>query len=63
MKVTIKWFNSLKGFGFIRCEDGKDVYVHSSALLEGAAINEEAPVEFELEEAERGPRARNVTMC
>lgn len=63
MKGTVKWFNSMKGFGFIRGEDGKDVYVHSSALPDGVAINEEAPVEFEVEEAERGPRAKNVTMC
>jgi CspA family cold shock protein len=53
----------MKGFGFIRGEDGKDVYVHSSVLPEGVAINEEAPVEFDVEEAERGPRAKNVTMC
>jgi len=63
MKGTVKWYNSMKGFGFIQGEDGKDVFVHSSALPAGATINENAPVEFDVEAAERGPRATNVTMC
>jgi hypothetical protein len=44
MKGTVKWYNSMKGFGFIRGEDGKDVFVHSSVLPPGIAIDEEAPV-------------------
>jgi len=63
MKGTIKWYNSMKGFGFIQGEDGKDVFVHSTALPVGTAISENDPVEYEIEEAERGPRAINVTMC
>jgi CspA family cold shock protein len=63
MKGTVKWYNSMKGFGFIRGEDGKDVFVHSSVLPPGIAIDEEAPVEFDVEEAERGLRATKVTMC
>ena len=60
MKGTVKWFNSSKGFGFIEREGGKDVYVHQSALAEGTELNEGDKVEFEIEESDRGPKAKNV---
>lgn len=62
MKGTVKMFSKEKGFGFIRSEDGKDVFFHYSELqMEGfknAEVGEE--VEFDLQESDRGPRAANI---
>ncbi|MDY2922908.1 MAG: cold shock domain-containing protein [Eubacterium sp.] len=63
MKGTVKWFNAKKGFGFISDEDGKDVFVHFSALqMDGFKVLEEGDeVEFEVIDGEKGPQAANVT--
>ena len=37
MKGTIKWYNARKGYGFIDGEDGKDVFVHQSAVPTGTS--------------------------
>jgi len=60
MKGTIKFFNFMKGFGFINGEDGKAYFVHRSAVGEGVRLNENDAVEFDVEEGERGPKAVNV---
>ena len=62
MKGTVKWFNNQKGFGFICDENGKDVFVHYSGInMEGfKALEENAEVEFDVVESEKGPQAVNV---
>jgi CspA family cold shock protein len=60
MKGTVKMFNAARGFGFITGEDGKDVYVHSTAVEGGAALAVGDNVEYEVEAGDRGPRAKNV---
>ncbi|WP_374285725.1 cold-shock protein [Lactococcus sp.] len=60
---TVKWFNATKGFGFITAEDGKDVFVHFSAINTDGfkTLDEGQKVTFDLEEGPRGPQAVNVT--
>ncbi len=60
MKGTVKFFNSMKGFGFISGEDGKEYFVHQTGLKEGVALQDNDAVEFDVEQGDRGPKAVNV---
>jgi len=62
MNGTVKFFNEMKGFGFITAEDGKDYFVHQTALPEGVTLHENDAVTFDIEEGDRGPKAVNVTV-
>lgn len=55
-------FNPDKGFGFIKTDDGKDVFFHYSALVMDGykTIDINARVEFDVEETEKGLRASNI---
>lgn len=56
---TVKFFNVVKGFGFIEVEGEKDVFVHSSAL-QGNSLQEGDKVQFEVERGGKGLQATNV---
>ncbi len=60
MKGTVKWYNDMKGFGFIANEDGKEVFVHRTAIPMGTGLSEGDQVEYEVAESDRGKRAANV---
>ena len=56
----VKWFNSEKGFGFIKPSDGGgDLFVHHSET-KGLNLDDGDPVEFEIGEGQKGPCAVNV---
>ncbi len=58
----VKWFNADKGYGFITTPEGKDVFVHYSAIqTEGfRTLDEGQEVNFDIIESDRGPQAANV---
>ena len=64
MQGTIKRVVRDRGFGFILTSDGQEVFFHRNGLqgmvFEG--LKEGAPVEFEVEQGAKGPRATNVRL-
>ena len=60
MKGKVKWYNRMKGFGFITNEEGNDIFVHRSSIPEGMELNDGDAVEFEVEETDRGTAAKNI---
>ncbi|MBW8746000.1 MAG: cold-shock protein [Acidobacteria bacterium] len=61
-KGVVKWFNGTKGYGFIQRADGKDVFVHFSAIQDEGykTLNEGEAVEFECQQGPKGLNAANV---
>ena len=56
-KGTVKWFNPVKGYGFITPDDGsKDAFVHISAVERAglSSLNEGQQVQYELQEGRNG---------
>lgn len=62
MEGTVKWFNRAKGYGFIIGTDGKEYFVHHSALAQGTFLRDNDRVSFDPAENERGMQATNVTL-
>lgn len=58
----VKWFNDSKGFGFIEQDNGKDVFVHHSAIqAEGfKSLQEGERVSFDVVDGAKGQAAANV---
>ena len=59
----MKWFDTKKGYGFIKQSDGDDVFVHFSGIMgEGfKSLRAGEEVQFEIAEGPKGPQATHVT--
>jgi len=58
----VKWFNEVKGYGFLTTDDGNDVFIHYSSIVGDGfrTLNEGEEVEFEITETPKGPQAMDV---
>ena len=61
---TVKWFSRDKGYGFIASDSGGDVFVHYSEISDPGyhTLEENDRVEFTVEQGNKGPRAKDVTV-
>lgn len=60
---VVKWFDEVKGFGYIESDTGEDVFVHFTDIVQEKGFRTLAPgnrVEFEIYWGEKGPKALNV---
>jgi len=58
---TVKFFNEIKGFGFIKDDESENEYfVHATGLVD--RVNEGDEVTFELREGKKGLNAANVRL-
>jgi len=63
MTGKVKWFNSAKGYGFITGDDGKEVFVHFSAIVQDGykSLEDGQAVSYDVNDGDKGPQAVNVT--
>ncbi len=59
----VKWVDEKKGFGFIECTDGRDLFVHYSAIQGNGfkSLTDGDRVSFDIVQGAKGPAAQNVS--
>jgi CspA family cold shock protein len=62
MNGKVKWFNKVKGFGFITTEEGKEIFVHFTGIAKDGfrTLKKDQAVVFDTEDSAKGPQAVNV---
>ena len=58
----VRFYDEEKGFGFIASDDGRDVFLHASAVPEGTVVRKGSRVEFGVVDGRRGPSALSVSV-
>lgn len=57
----VKWYDAVKGFGFLVSDDGKDIFVHRTGLKNSfKGLDKEQKVQFESKDGEKGLVAFDV---
>ena len=58
----VKWFNNVKGFGFLGRSNGPDVFVHYTSIEANGyrMLKEGDAVEFDIIQGTQGPQADKV---
>jgi len=60
-KGKVKWYDEIRGYGFILSDDGDDIFVHRTGLQSAfAGLDTGQEVEFETRKSEKGIEAFNV---
>ncbi|HYX09854.1 MAG TPA: cold shock domain-containing protein [Bacteroidales bacterium] len=63
-KGKVKWYNDVKGFGFIESENGEDIFVHRTGLANSyTVLQPDEEVEYETRQGEKGLMAVNVKLA
>jgi CspA family cold shock protein len=60
-KGKVKWYNEVKGFGFIESENGDDIFVHRTGITSShGGLQTDQEVMFEIKQGDKGLFATNV---
>jgi len=63
-KGKVKWYNEIKGFGFIASENGDDIFVHRTGLFSSTPVLQpEQEVVFDIKQGDKGLIAVDVKLA
>lgn len=61
MKGEVKWYNIKHGYGFIRCDNGEEVFIHKSQIpFWSIFLNKGDKVDFIKKDTKRGLQAYDI---